>query len=220
MSKTPKLRNSSGVDLSRIDLARRYAFETIADFFERSPWPSIHLSPASVSIASPAGCISPSQAVSIARALRPYAAQEARRRRAHGLTAPGLRRKATSSNKFSSREFVARCVGLAPATLRKAEMVVAAAEHNRRLSHCVMVMDESGIGIAFRVITGERSLRFPTSVAAASADRKFGERFLKHLLAAPRSGSKDAERCSSKKGRFPDRELERSTIAARRGRRP
>ena len=87
--------NRSGASLSPTNFARRRAFDAIADFFER-----LHRPPFTVS-----------QAVSIARALRPYAQQEARRRRAHGLTAPG-RRKSTGHDHsaFQSREWVARCV--------------------------------------------------------------------------------------------------------------
>ena len=118
--------NRSGASLSPTDFARRRAFDAIADFFER-----LHRPPFTVS-----------QAVSIARALRPYAQQEARRRRAHGLTAPG-RRKSTGHDHsaFQSREWVARCVRFAPATLRRAEIVVAAAELDPRFLGHVMRMD-------------------------------------------------------------------------------
>ena len=198
--------NRIGASLSATDVARRRTFGAIADFFER-----LHRAP-----------FTKSQAVSIARALRPYAVQEARRRRAHGLTAPGRRSNAVNSTKFNSREFVSQCVGLSPATLRKAEMVVAAAERDSRLRPYVMVMDETGrAGLGFRLITGERDPKFPLlRDTEPPADRKFGERLLAHLLAAARAASKDADRSGSRKGKLPIRELERSTIAGRRGRRP
>jgi len=71
-----------------------------------------------------------SQAVSIARALKPYAEDEARSRRAHGSTAPGRGVRSKRKVSFKSRDFIARCVGFAPATLRKAAAVVAAAERD------------------------------------------------------------------------------------------
>jgi hypothetical protein len=184
----PATDNRIGVSLPPTDFARRRKFEAIAEFFE-----GLHRAPFTIS-----------QAVSIARALRPYAAQEARRRLAHGSTAPGRRSSAVISTRFNSREFISRCVGLSPATLRKAEMVVAAAERDSRLRPFVMVMDETGRpGLGFRLITGERDARFPIQGQEPPADRKFGERLLMHLLAAARVAWKDVERPGTQKGKRP-----------------
>jgi len=153
------------------DFARRRAFDAIADFFER-----LHQKP-----------FTPSQAVSIARALAHYAEQEARRRQAHGGTAPGRARgKAKPNARFKSREFVARCVGLAPATLRKAEAVIEAAERNPDLRGHVMGMDETRkVGRVFSSLHVRwNPPPLSRTYTAPPADREFGERFIKDLVAA------------------------------------
>ena len=106
-----------------IDHFRRRGFDAIADYFEQ-----LHRPPFTIS-----------ELVSIARALTPFAEQEGRRRQAHGATGPGaVPRRQLPGSRFKSREFVARCVGLAPKTLAKAEAVVEAADRDPRFRLHVM----------------------------------------------------------------------------------
>jgi hypothetical protein len=84
-----------------------------------------------------------SELVAIARELRPYAEAEARRRKAHGNTAPG-RNRSLNIERFRARDFVCRCVGMSYQTLRKAELVVDAAARDPSWRACVDLMDRSG----------------------------------------------------------------------------
>lgn len=159
-------------EILEADFARRRAFDAIADFFAR-----LNQRPFTIS-----------QAVSIARALQPYAEQEGARRQAHGATAPGRQGKALkTSERFKARDFVARCVGLAPHTLRKAEMVVEAAERSPQSSYYrkhVMSMDETRkVGPAFYSLT-VRPNQPPlgNGYRQLPADREFGERFVRGLI--------------------------------------
>ncbi len=150
------------------DLDRERAFRAIADYFERLQRPTI------------------SQAVSIARALRPLAEQEGRRRQAHGGTAPGRSPRKQRGVGFDTRGFIARCVGLAPATLRKAERVVEAAEQNPCWRNYVRWMDQTGkVGPAFHAVTVRPiPCGLSRSYRQAPADRKFGELLVHELLGA------------------------------------
>jgi len=178
----------------QVDFVSRRAFHVIADYFER-----LHRAPFSVS-----------QAVSIARALRPYAEQEARRRQAHGATAPGRCRiaKPAKAPEFKSREFIARCVGFAPATLRKAEIVIEAAERDPGLIDHVKRMDfDRGPGKAFGAIArGARPNSVIAGVMPAPAGRRFGERFVEELMStALRSFGPPRKRVGSRNGKLPQR---------------
>lgn len=149
------------------DFVRERAFQAVADYFER-----LHRQPFTIS-----------QAVSIARALRPYVEREGRRRQAHGATAPGRRGKAKPGFRFSSREFVARCVGLSPATLRKAEAVIEAAERDPRFRRHVLSMDfQFRSGRAFRALTDPALSLRVWNAGPKPAGREFGERLVGELM--------------------------------------
>jgi hypothetical protein len=178
------------VERLQIDLRQCRAFDAIADFFQQLHLPQFTIS----------------QAVSVARALRPHVEQEAQRRQAHGTTAPGRRRVAKAANtpEFKSREFIARCVGLAPATLRKAEVVIAAAERDPRLLHYAMRMEhDRRPGQAFGALVAGRSLK-GCADSTKMAGRDFGARFVGELVKAVASRGK-RKRIGSRNGKLPER---------------
>lgn len=135
------------------------------------------------------GPFTPSQAVSIARALRPVAKQVARHCQAHGATAPGRSiNERPNYSGFDSRKFIARCVGFAPGTLRKAQCVLEAAEANPDWRDYVIWMDaKRKAGEAFTAV-----LRGTVGTLSQAADRRppagreFGERMVKRFLKARR----------------------------------
>jgi N6-adenosine-specific RNA methylase IME4 len=100
----------------------------------------------------------PSEAVAIARAMRPHVEEQAKlRQRQHGGTAPGRRADgdrhsgqiapSVSSKKkpHRTRELIAKAVGKGARTLDKAEAIVAAAEAEpEKFSKLVEAMDRTG----------------------------------------------------------------------------
>jgi hypothetical protein len=114
--------------------------------------------------------MSVSQRVSLARALRPLLKREGRRRQALTGTAPGRRRRRSMSPSFRTRDIIAICVGLAPATLRKAEALIDAANADRRLQFSIKRMDEkyrrfgrakNVVGVSFREVFRKKTGRSP-----------------------------------------------------------
>jgi len=190
---------ANATEILATDFVQRRAFHAIADYFER-----LHRAPFTVS-----------QAVSIARALRPYAEQEARRRQAHGATAPGRCRiaKLAKAPEFKSREFIARCVGFAPATLRKAEIVIKAAERDPGLIDHVKRMDfDRRPGKALGAIArGARPNSVIAGVMPRPAGRRFGERLVEELMStALRPFGPSRKRVGSRSGNLPPRAPKRS----------
>lgn len=94
-----------------------------------------------------------------------------------------MRRRQLPGSRFKSREFVARCVGLAPKTLAKAEAVVEAADRDPRFRLHVMSMDETGkVGQAFHAYTLRITPPLSKTYNRAPADREFGERLIASLV--------------------------------------
>lgn len=137
--------------------------------------------------------MSVSQRVALARALRPLLLREGKRRQSISGTAPGRRRivRKSDAKSFRARDVIAKCVQLAPATLRKAEAIIDASERDPSLGWFVKNLDEMVgllrarklIGICFQRVFQDRerpAIRVPKAYDAAfgvALLRKFNERF-------------------------------------------
>jgi len=100
-----------------------------------------------------------SQRVSIARALRPYVQAAAKARQASTGTAPG-RRQARKHAPLHTIPFIARCVGIAPKTLRLAIEVVEFIEAEPSYRHRLFQLDDGGKLRAFQGVAGAHKSLF------------------------------------------------------------
>jgi hypothetical protein len=100
-----------------------------------------------------------SQRVSIARALRPYVQAAAKARQASTGTGPGLC-QARKHAPLHTIPFIARCVGIAPKTLRLAIEVVEFIEADPRYRCRLFQLDHGGKLRAFQGVAGAHKALF------------------------------------------------------------